>query len=452
MWLSNSDKIFKYTPFDNSKIIKELPVGIYEIRYDEFGSIYVEKIYEKFKLPSKFYNFYKDIEDRIIKKWNNSSDKNLGVYLYGFQGSGKTISAKNIMNNIELPVICLDDFNDSIYSFINKIDQDVVVFIDEFEKITNKIFDSLEQQSTSSKMLKLLDGGNKLGKCLFLLTSNKNKIEYKYLNDRPSRIRYRIEYGNLSKEQINIIIDDILPKKLLFLKNMIYSYILSIKNITVDNIKEIIDECVVFEQSPYDFKNIFNVQEKNKIVEINYIDNDVYKKIFTTIYNSSYDDDAYGGIDIIINGFGIFDNNIINLLKEKSVEKYYIPDMFTISVYGYGDIRFNVDNIFISNIKMEDNIKTFKLDIKLSYLNEKFLMNERFLDICTLDFKKYFDKINRNDNIEYLTLFIELKDNNFIIKNDSDFSLYNNINNSFKSSPIKQNTGIGRILSTPANL
>ncbi len=62
---------------------------------------------------------------------------NMGVLLNGVKGTGKSVTAKLICNELKnfLPIIIVDKAYEGLPQFISKIQQEVIIFIDEFEKV-----------------------------------------------------------------------------------------------------------------------------------------------------------------------------------------------------------------------------------------------------------------------------------------------------------------------------
>ena len=147
-WIDNNG-IFKCIDLQSGQYDK-LPKGIYNIGLGMTGW-FLEKMYDNFEFNFKIYNFHQNYLDYIINYYN-STDGNLGILFNGLKGSGKTILAKLLCNQLNMPVIIMKSFNDrneNLVEFISSINTDVVLFYDEFEKT----FD--EDDCT---ILKLMDG------------------------------------------------------------------------------------------------------------------------------------------------------------------------------------------------------------------------------------------------------------------------------------------------------
>jgi hypothetical protein len=238
-----------YTLSDNSKQIGSLPVGVYALRKSMFG-FYLERIEDKFEFNHKLYGLETELIDRVIRTWN-STNKNLGVLLNGLKGTGKTVTSKVICNNLNLPVILVNENPDGggIPDFLNQVNQDVIVMMDEYEKNFGE----------GSDLLTLMDGVlTSDSRKLFMLTTNNTYINDNLLQ-RPSRIRYHKTFKDLSPDVIAEIVDDVLVHKQF--KNDVISAISGLEVITIDVVKSIIEEVNIHSEPPSSFMDIFNVKK-----------------------------------------------------------------------------------------------------------------------------------------------------------------------------------------------
>ena len=132
------------------------------------GRIGLEKIAESFIVNFKVYGTEgKAINDHIIHTWNSDvfqkSGKNLGVIFNGLKGTGKTIAAKQLCNRLGLPTIVVSKPVDGLLEFIQALNFEAAVLIDEAEKT----FDE-----ESEILLKMIDGVYNHRRKLYILTTN----------------------------------------------------------------------------------------------------------------------------------------------------------------------------------------------------------------------------------------------------------------------------------------
>ena len=229
-----------------------LPKGIYEVKLSLTG-FYLSKIAESFTFDYKLYGLNQKFIDYVLKTYENTTG-NLGVLLDGIKGTGKTVVAKELCNHLQLPVILVQsmgsDTNDKLIKYLSTaIDFDCIFFFDEYEK----------EFKDSSDVLSFMDGTyNSIYRKVFLLTTNELKVDTNLLG-RPSRIRYKKSFGNLSEEITREILDDILEDKTAIEKVIELTHSMNI--ITIDLIKAIATEINIHGvESLPDIKETFNIE------------------------------------------------------------------------------------------------------------------------------------------------------------------------------------------------
>lgn len=228
-----------------------LPKGIYEVKLSIAG-FYLSKIAESFTFDYKLYGLNQKFIDYVLKTYKNTTG-NLGVLLDGIKGTGKTVTAKELCNHLQLPVILVQsmgDANDKLIKYLSTaIDFDCIFFFDEYEK----------EFKDSSDVLSFMDGTyNSIYRKVFLLTTNELKVDSNLLG-RPSRIRYKKSFDNLSEEVTREILNDILEDKNAIEKVIELTHSMNI--ITIDLIKAIAIEINIHgvEALP-DIKETFNIE------------------------------------------------------------------------------------------------------------------------------------------------------------------------------------------------
>lgn len=248
IWSKSGDT---YNLTSQAQDVEKLEGGVYKLDIDMIGTHYLTRIQDKYEFNYKIYGLETSFIDRVLKTFNNTK-ANLGILLNGVKGTGKTVTAKILANNLNLPVILIHKFTHGTPSFLNSIHQDVTVFVDEFEKIfTDK----------DSSILTLMDGVLDNGfRKVFLFTTNDLYVNTNMLQ-RPGRIRYLKTYNDLTLPLIEEVVDDKLqyPEH----REATIKFISKLKTITIDIIKAIIDEINIHNEDPTHFADIFNVQINN---------------------------------------------------------------------------------------------------------------------------------------------------------------------------------------------
>ena len=236
--------------------LPKLPPAIYKLEEDRAG-FYLAKISDKFTLPEKIYGMERPFIERVKKSWA-STVGNMGVLLNGLRGTGKTVTAEIISNEMNLPVIVISQaFEETLISFINDLQDDCIIFFDEYDKTFEK---------KSSLLLTVMDGVLKTDiRIMFLLTTNEDILNNN-MYQRPSRIRYIKKFGNLDADVVMEIVEDLLEPKELKVDTI--NFISELSIITIDLVKTIIQEVNIHKETPYNFSDVFNVHGNERLYKV----------------------------------------------------------------------------------------------------------------------------------------------------------------------------------------
>lgn len=210
---------------------------VYNLKYNRYeGMSYFEED-GSLNLPSKVYS---TDEDKVfIKRVNTYFEKtdklSTGVMLSGVKGTGKTVMAKVIAQNSNLPVIVVDeDFpTGRINDFFRKFSTPVAV-----------IFDEVDKHWDTEELLGWLDGVQTNAKKLVLFTCNNENNISEYLQNRCSRVRYKRHFeANDNARFLKEILKDKGIKDIEGTYNFIVN---NFKLLSIDNILSFIDEKLMF--------------------------------------------------------------------------------------------------------------------------------------------------------------------------------------------------------------
>lgn len=247
----------KYFFFNALNIEKELKPKNYLFNFDtETGNCWLEEL-EEFKFPDKVYDVDQKLRE-LAKISFNSYKKNMGVLLTGNKGQGKSLTAKLLCKDMELPNIIFTKpvpTSVNFVKFLNNIKQDYVLFVDEFEKLFNSTSrDEDKKYHTQESFLSFMDGVlTNDHKVLFLLTTNDTVSEF--LINRPSRIKFLREYVELPEELFNMIVDDKLINKE-YKKDL--EDTVSLLNLNIDLLISIIGDINLFNKPFSEFAELYN--------------------------------------------------------------------------------------------------------------------------------------------------------------------------------------------------
>jgi hypothetical protein len=139
------------------------------------------------------------------------------VILSGSKGIGKSLFAKMLcieaMKN-GYPIIVVDTYTPGIHSFIEEIDQEVVILFDEFDKTfaPQRDEEGNEKKPPQATMLSLLDGISG-GKKLYAVTCNDIRGVNEYLINRPGRFHYHFRFDYPTSVEISQYLKDKIPER-----------------------------------------------------------------------------------------------------------------------------------------------------------------------------------------------------------------------------------------------
>lgn len=312
------------------------------------------KVSDKFTFDYKIYNFGgQDMFGKIKTIWDSDlyidNNKNLGIIYNGTKGTGKTVSAKLLCNDLKLPVILVNHTYDGmILDFVQSLEFECVIFIDEAEKTFTG-----DQQEI---LLKMIDGVYNKSRKLYILTTNTLNINENLIS-RPGRIRYVQEFGNLYPEAINAYIDDNLkdPSK----KDKVLEQVDLLEISTIDILKAIVEEVNILgdidEQSNL---NIPRARYCYDILRMSGINQDNIKEVREIVKTKPLDEDLYSWMekDVDMSIWGDKNENIckdhencdLPYILIKDCESSYVTKLHSSSSFLYRGASTSVGEVLMS--------------------------------------------------------------------------------------------------------
>ena len=229
---------------------------VYNLKWDRYNGMSYFEEDGSLSLPSKVYTTKSD--DFFIKRVNTyfqkTSKLSTGVMLSGIKGTGKTVMAKVIAKNSNLPIIVVDEEYPTgrINDFFRKFETPVTI-----------IFDEVDKHWDTENLLGWLDGVQTNAKKLVLFTCNNEDRVNDYLKDRCSRVRYIRHFEANDNARF---LREILRDKGIAEDNIEDTYAFIVNNfglLSIDNILSFIDEKLLFpELSNEEIFNDMNISSK----------------------------------------------------------------------------------------------------------------------------------------------------------------------------------------------
>jgi hypothetical protein len=216
-----------------------------------------------FELPDKIYGDVQVMADRYLNTFRKGNSS-LGVLLTGLKGTGKSLLAKMLCIQAEVPVLVISsahqggDFN----AMIASITQPCIILFDEFEKVYRNADDRYSR--VGEGLLSLFDGVYNTKKMFILTCNDRDKIANAFFN-RPTRIRYIQDYDGLDFKTMTEIVQDKLVHK--NFQEELLQLLKGLGNMNIDLLLSMIGEMNMYKESIKDSLKYLNlVPEPKKYV------------------------------------------------------------------------------------------------------------------------------------------------------------------------------------------
>lgn len=198
---------------DNIETFDELPAKTYSIRFANMSGFFLEE-HSDLGVREKVYGPHTQKAEKVLRSFS-LMDRNLGVILSGDKGIGKSMFGRMLSEMAVAsgyPVLIVDTYYPGISSYLDSIQQEVVVFFDEFDKTVAAIKGGDNAADAQANLLGLFDGLS-MGKKLFVITCNDISRLSDYLVNRPGRFHYHFRFDYPSKEEITLYMKEHLDEQ-----------------------------------------------------------------------------------------------------------------------------------------------------------------------------------------------------------------------------------------------
>lgn len=191
---------------DDLKTFDSLPALTYKVNFNMMSGFSLVQSDDFKTTESKIYGNHKEKITKVLKSFDNS-ERSLGVILSGDKGMGKSLFVQLLAEEAikkGMPVVIVSKAYGGVADFIEKIDQEVLVIFDEFEKIFP--IDSNERESQNS-MLSLFDGLSQK-KRLYAITVNHLHKLSEFMLNRTGRFHYHIRFSYPESHEVEEYLKD----------------------------------------------------------------------------------------------------------------------------------------------------------------------------------------------------------------------------------------------------
>ena len=198
---------------DTVMTFNELPARTYIVRFEKMSGFYLDEYAETEIKEDKIYGEHMNKVRKVLRTYK-AFNRNLGVILSGFKGIGKSLFARILTVEAvknDIPVIVVDKYIPGIASYIETIDQCVMVLFDEFDKTFGDVKAAEGEVEPQAALLGLFDGISQ-GKKLFVITCNDVRKLNDFIVNRPGRFHYHFRFEYPTAEEIRTYLQDKLKK------------------------------------------------------------------------------------------------------------------------------------------------------------------------------------------------------------------------------------------------
>lgn len=200
----------RYEIYDDSlKTYGQLPAQSYVVRFSKMSGFFLEQYHDITVTEEKAYGVHNEKVAKVLNTFS-AMERNLGVILSGDKGIGKSLFAKMLAISAigkGIPVVVVDKFYPGIASYLEQIDQEILILFDEFDKTFGTVQQADNEADPQSTLLGLFDGIVE-GKKLFVITCNRLTGLNDFLLNRPGRFHYHFRFTYPDGNEIRTYLQD----------------------------------------------------------------------------------------------------------------------------------------------------------------------------------------------------------------------------------------------------
>lgn len=211
-----------------------LPIGYYDVEFNPQTGPYLVRNTHVKKIERMFGSMQKKVNKVLDGYKRTKPPHSYGIILTGRKGTGKTMFAREIAQKAGLPVLIVSHGFSGMVSFLQSIEQEVLVIFDEFEKnFTNENDDDRYSQDDLLPLFDGLAGSKKF----YVIISNTRSGISNYLLGRPGRFHYHFYVDSPKEDDIKEYLDEIIENKEIITEPLVRA--LSMYSLSYDSLRAI---------------------------------------------------------------------------------------------------------------------------------------------------------------------------------------------------------------------
>ena len=248
------DSSYQVIDGEGVEVLDTMPNGIYEMKFSEMRGIWFESAdLEPFN--GKVYGDQARMTAKVLRKYDETVGRNLGVLVSGHKGTGKSLFVRNLAVSLSdhIPVIIIKrNLGPMMLSTLASVKGRCVLVFDEFEKMFrgksdgNGSINVTEENDIreQEKALSFFDGVEVKQEKLILLTVNDAHSLSKYLLGRPGRIYYHFVMALPSPDEIHEYLMDNLKPEMSTSEDFVDKLTarLAVRSVSWDSISAVVSE------------------------------------------------------------------------------------------------------------------------------------------------------------------------------------------------------------------
>lgn len=191
---------------DDLKTFDLLPSLTYKVHFNKMTGFSLVQTDDFESKEEKVYGNHEEKITKVLKSFD-VTNRSLGIILSGDKGMGKSLFVQLLSEEAvrrNLPVVIVSKAYGGVADFIDKIDQEVLVVFDEFEKMFP--IDSNEKESQND-LLSLFDGLSQRKRMYAITVNHLHKLSEFMLN-RTGRFHYHIRFSYPDTNEIELYLKD----------------------------------------------------------------------------------------------------------------------------------------------------------------------------------------------------------------------------------------------------